>query len=160
MFWLGVATVHRIVKDTCDAIWDVLQLTYLPEPTKQDWQNIAAGFYNRWNFPNCLGALDGKHIAIQAPARSGSLYHNYKGKFLLNLMALADANYKFTYIDMGEYGSISDGAVFKNSAFGQAFMEGNLDVPELDPLPNYPASGPIPFCFLADDAFPLCAYLM
>ena len=75
-------------------------------------------------------------------------------------MALVDANYKFTYIDMGEYGSNSDGAVFKNSAFGQAFMEGNLDVPEPEPLPNYPASGLIPFYFVADKAFPLRADLM
>ena len=148
------------MKDTCDAIWDVLQPPYLPEPTKQEWQNIAAGFYNRWNFPNCLGALDGKHIVIQAPARSGSLYHSYKGTFSFNLMALVDANYKFTYIDMGEYGSNSDGAVFKNSAFGQAFMEGSLDVPEPEPSPNYPASAPIPFCFVADEAFPLHADLM
>ena len=99
------------MKVTCDATWDVLSPTYLPEPKKQDWQNIAAGFYNRWNFPNCLGVLDGKHIIIQAPA--GSLYHNYKGIFSLNLMALVDANYKFTYVDIGEYGSNADGAVLK-----------------------------------------------
>ena len=110
-------------------MWDVLPLIYLPEPKKQDWQNIAAGFYNRGNFPNCLGALDGKHIVIQAPARSGSLYHNYKGKFSLNLMALVDANYKFTYVDVVEYGSNADGTVFKNLEFGKAFMDGDLDIP-------------------------------
>ena len=141
-------------------MWDILSPTYLPEPKKQDWQNIAAGFYNRWNFPSCLGALDGKHIVIQAPARSGSLYHKYKGTFSLNLMALVDANYKFTYIDIGEYGSNADGAVFKNSEFGQAFMDGDLDIPEPEHLPNFPASGPIPYCFVTDKAFPLHADLM
>ena len=107
-----------------------------------------------------MGALDGKHIVIQAPARSGSLYHNYKGTFSLNLMALVDANYKFMYIDIGEYGSNADGAVFKNSEFGKAFMEGDLDIPEPEHSPNYPVSGPVPYCFVADKAFSLCADLM
>ena len=107
-----------------------------------------------------MGALDGKHIIIQAPARSGSLYQNYKGTFSLNLMALVDANYKFTYVDIGEYGSNADGAVFKNSEFGQAFMNGDLDIPEPEHLPNYPASGPTAYCFVADKAFQLCVDLM
>ena len=45
-------------------------------------------------------------------------------------MALVDANYKFTHIGIGEYGSNADGAVIKNSEFGQAFIDGDLDVPE------------------------------
>ena len=76
-FRLGLSTVQKIIMDTCDTIWDALAPTYLPEPKKEDWKNIAAGFYQRWNFPNCLGALDGKHIVVQAPAKSGSLCFNY-----------------------------------------------------------------------------------
>ena len=60
-FRLGVSTVQKIIMDTCDAIWDSLAPTYLPEPKEEDWKNIAAGFYQRWDFPNCMGALDGKH---------------------------------------------------------------------------------------------------
>ena len=61
---------------------------------------------------------------------------------------------------LGEYGSNSDGAVFKNCAFGKAFMNDELDVPQPTHLPNYPSSGPVPYCFVADEAFPLCCDLM
>ena len=39
-------------------------------------------------------------------------------------------------------------------------MGRDLDIPEPEHLPNYPASGPIPYCFVADKAFPLHADLM
>ena len=61
---------------------------------------------------NCCGALDGKHVVIQSPARSGSLYYNYKGTFSLVLMTLVDADYTFIYVDIGEYGSNSDSGIF------------------------------------------------
>ena len=86
----------------------------LPEPKARDWKRIADGFYSRWNFPNCLGALDGKHIVMQVPPKSGSQFFNYKGTFSVVLMALVDDDYRFTCVDIRDYGSNSDRAVFKN----------------------------------------------
>ena len=66
--------------------------TQLKPPTEDDWKEIEYKFCTKWNFPNCLGALDGKHIVITAPWNSGSMYFNYKGTFSLVLMALVDAD--------------------------------------------------------------------
>ena len=52
-------------------------------------------------------------------------------------MALVDHDYRFTYIDIGQYGSNSDGAVFKDSEFGTAFMNDQLDVPDPVHFPNF-----------------------
>ena len=60
---------------------------YVKAPSSDhDWTKISREFYLKWNFPNCigmrifvlvtlfkfmhpfLGAIDGKHIVIQAPS--------------------------------------------------------------------------------------------
>ena len=41
---------------------------------RNKYENIAMEFQEIWNMPNCLGALDGKHIIIQAVPNGGSIY--------------------------------------------------------------------------------------
>ena len=73
-FRLGNSTVQEIIKNNCDAIWEELAPTELKLPTTEDWQRIETRFAQRWNFPNCVGALNGKHIVIQAPNNYGSMF--------------------------------------------------------------------------------------
>ena len=70
---VGRSTICGILSETCLAIWDALHSTYLPVPTEDDWKIIANDF-SFWNFPNCVGSLDGKHITMQVPHKSGSEY--------------------------------------------------------------------------------------
>lgn len=48
------------MKDVCVAIIDKLLVEVMPPPKEKDWEKIADDFWNIWNFPNCLGAIDGK----------------------------------------------------------------------------------------------------
>jgi len=57
-----------------------------------------------WQLPNCVGAIDGRHMRIKAPPMSGSEFYNYKGFFSVVLLAAVDAHYKFTWVDIGQYG--------------------------------------------------------
>ena len=83
-----------------------------------------------------MGAIDGKHITIKAPARSGSLFLNYKGYFAIVLLAMADANHLFFVVNIGAYGGGSDSGVLAVSHFGPALREGTLDLPDDAPLQN------------------------
>ena len=47
----------------------------------------------------------------------GSLFHNYKNYFSVVLLAIADANYKFIYIDVGAFGKDSDSSFSKELIF-------------------------------------------
>ena len=113
-FRVSMTSISRLVPEVCDAICQVLG-TSLKAPTHtQEWLEIARGFEEKWQFPHCLGAIDGKHIHIKAPPNSGSQYYNYKSRFSIVLLAIADASYKFIAYDLGSPGSSSDGGIFKD----------------------------------------------
>eukprot|EP00795_Rhopilema_esculentum_P004037 gene4037-20212_t len=97
--------------------------------TVDEWELVASEFESSWNFPNCLGAMDGKHINIIAPARSGSLFFNYKKTFSIVLLAICNANYEFLMVDIGEAGRQSDAGVFANSNIVHSITNNLLPVP-------------------------------
>lgn len=130
----------------------------MPIPTSQKWREIADEFWKCWNFPNCIGSLDGKHVVIQAPPNSGSLYFNYKKTFSVVLMALVDAHYNFIVVDVGAYGRNSDGGILMNSKLGKFLDSKQLNVPSDTELPG--TENVAPFVILGDEAFPLKTYLM
>ena len=80
---LGKSTVHKIISETCKAIWIKLQPEVMPKPTERDWQKIEEGFRKRWHFPNCIGALDGKHISIRSPPSQEVSFSTTKATFPL-----------------------------------------------------------------------------
>lgn len=114
---LGISTILNIIRQVWKAIWERVKPICFPEVTERFWLETAAQFYQRTDFPHCLGALDGKHIRVIKPEKSGSLYYNYKNFFSILLLAVCDASYKFVFIDVGAYGKSSDSTVFKESVF-------------------------------------------
>ncbi|CAH1987803.1 unnamed protein product [Acanthoscelides obtectus] len=86
------------------------QARKVPSST-EEWKEISKRFEEVWNFPYCVGAIDGKHVLLQAPMKSGSDFFNYKSQFSIVLMAVVDADYNFTFVDIGCQGRISDGAM-------------------------------------------------
>lgn len=159
LYRIGRSTATCIIHETCEAIWTVLSPKELFQPSEKGWLEIANEFENRWNFPHCIGAIDGKHVVIQAPEHSGSTYYNYKGQYSVVLMAVASASYRFLMVDIGAQGRHSDGGTFRNSVMGQRFANKEMDLPTASPLhPNIPQ--PVPYMLVADAAFQLNEYTL
>uniref|UniRef100_A0A8C4EEK2 DDE Tnp4 domain-containing protein n=1 Tax=Dicentrarchus labrax TaxID=13489 RepID=A0A8C4EEK2_DICLA len=137
LFRLGVSTIRQIIPETCNAIYQVLREKYLKVYTAHEWQQVSSGFMSQWNFPNCLGALDGKHINSRPPPGTGSTYYNYKHNFSIVLIALVDSSYRFLYVNVGCNGRISDGV-------SVSWISDQLS----------------PYCVVADEVFPLTDYLL
>lgn len=161
-FRLGARTISSIITDVCSAIYKVLQPQYLTIPeTPEQWAAIAEEFELKWNFPMCLGALDGKHVVIESPKLSGSDFHNYKDSFSIVLLALVDADYRFIFVDVGSNGRVGDSTIWRRSEMFSAIESGSFNLP---PPSSLQASGcttdPLPYTIIADSAFALSPTLM
>ena len=159
LFRMGKKTISSILSETCRAIHKVLCDKYLNAPTKEEqWHKISQDFVELWQFPHVIGAIDGKHIRIQAPNNSGSLFHNYKGFFSLQLLAVCDAKYNFIFADVGQYGCNNDCSVLVNSPIGHAIENNTLDIPEPSKVNGIDRE--LPYFLLGDEIFPLNSWLM
>lgn len=147
-----------IVKNTVILLWECLQPIHLKPPRTEDFLNIARDFYNKWNFPNTLGAIDGKHIRIKCPKKTGTMFYNYKDFYSIVLQAVADANGRFIFVDVGGFGKQSDGGTFRSTRLYQMMVKGKLGIPPDTALPN--TSDPLPYVFIGDEAYPLLKHLL
>lgn len=157
-FRMGKTTVKKIIEETVVAIWEEMHSLHMSIPTKDMFYSISNDFNNIWNFPHVLGCIDGKHVRITCPKKSGSMFYNYKKYFSVVLQAVADANYKFIIVEVGGYGKQSDGGTFRASHLRQFLNDNLLDIPEASNLPGTQVA--VPYVFLSDEAYPLTTYLM
>ncbi|XP_063231519.1 uncharacterized protein LOC134535981 isoform X1 [Bacillus rossius redtenbacheri] len=128
------------------------------ELNEGNWLKVAEDFKILWQYPNCIGTLDGKHCVIQKLPNSGSAFFNYKSAHIIVLLALCDARYCFTIVDIGAPGRHCDGAIFAASRFGRALNNRQLHIPPPRTLPN--SEKVSPFVIVADAAFPLKENIM
>lgn len=159
LFRIGKSTISNLLRETCEAIWHALKEKYLNVPsTMSDWLRIAKEFKDEWNFPNCIGAIDGKHIMMDCPKNGGSAYYNYKSVHSIVLLAICDAKYCFTFADIGGFGSTNDASVLSNSVFGQAFEQHPTDLNLSSPSPH--GDKDLPFVIVRENIFPLKPWLI
>lgn len=78
--------------------------------------------------------------------------------FSIVLLALVDADYKFLWVDVGGYGSMSDAQIFNASELKECLEDRSIGFPEPDAMPNDVQD--MPYFILGDDAFGLRTYLM
>ena len=152
-------TISLFIGEVCEAIISEFAEEVIACPTTPaEWKHIADRFSERWQFHHCIGALDGKHIAIMCPKNAGSTYYNYKHFHSIILMALVDGDYKFSWVDVGSSGSSGDAQVFNHSELKEHLEKGTLGLPQQDVLPGDDRD--VPYFIAGDDAFALRSWLM
>lgn len=157
-FRVGTSTVCNIVREVVRAIWNTLHPLHMPVPTKDLFLEFANDCFSLWNFPNCLGCLDGKHVRIKSPAQSGSMFYNYKQVFSTVLQGVADAHYRFVVIDVGGCGKQNDGSTFAAFDLFKLIQKHKLDIPNPTSLPG--TNVKTSYVFAGDDAYPLMPNLL
>lgn len=130
----------------------------MPCPDEDAWYNIAAGFERHAHFPHCIGAVDGKHIRMIKPKHSGSLYYNYKQYFSIVLLAVADTEYCFRFVDIGSYGKHADSTIFQESNLWKEIQGNTMKIPKPNILPGFHEV--LPYAFVGDEAFGLSTNLL
>ena len=149
-FRIGERAISYIIEEVTEAIVRYLGKEHIKTPSNlEEWLKISEAFQSRWNFPNCLGAIDGKHIQIRPPPGMGSEYFNYKKTFSIILLAIAGPNYECIYADVGSNGRMNDSGVWNSSDLSRKIEDDDLNIPSPTPLPY----GCIrtPYVFVGDD---------
>ena len=157
LFGVSTAFVCLCVKDVCLAILKKLKTRFLSIPQGDDLREVIRLYKLKWGFPVCAGAIDGTHIAIQAPNENHTDYVNRKSYHSIVMQAVVDCRYLFRDIVVGWPGSVHDARVLSNSelynlAVQEKLFKGNMDQTicgvDISPV------------LLGDPAYPLLEWLM
>lgn len=80
------------------------------------------------------------------------MYNKYKEYYSIVLQPLADAQYKFVSIEVGAYGTQSDGGIFSKSTLCQCLRNSTFNMPADTELPQ--ADIKLSFVIIGDEAYP------
>ncbi|XP_025197428.1 uncharacterized protein LOC112596145 [Melanaphis sacchari] len=115
---------------------------FLPDITIVDFNVKTSEFWTKWNFPNCILAIDGKHVLVRSPDNTGSIFFNYK----------------FIAVDVGSFGREGDSGIFLKSTMGKKILDGSFGFPEVKKLPG--STKVLPHVIVGDEAFRLHTNIM
>lgn len=137
-------SVSKITSDVTSCLKRVCR-NYIKMPTDQaGLHNIMRGFYEKTNFPNVVGAIDGTHIRIKSPAEDEHLYVNRKNYHSINVQAVCDSSMKFLNIVAKYPGATHDSFILTNSNIYELFDSREIGIGWL----------------LGDSGYPLRPWLM
>ena len=113
-FRFSLKAVSYVIKRCCNTLVDELVPVVVKTPSsEQERLEISKKFETRRNYPNALGAIDGKHVTIRKPSNAGSYYCNDKHTDLIILLAIAGPEYECLYADVGSNGRVNDSGCFE-----------------------------------------------
>ena len=119
LFRVGASTVRSIIHDVTHAITNLpffKSLVSFPV-TEDDFYNLSKDFFDRFQFPDTVGAVDDTHVKIMKPRTDPSSYFDYKKDYSIHLQAVCDARTRVLFYHIGSLGENNDGGVAEMSGF-------------------------------------------
>ncbi|XP_023233620.1 protein ALP1-like [Centruroides sculpturatus] len=155
LFGVDKTSVFKTLHEFCNLLIEKVDSKIMFPGTTKELLKKAEEFENLWQFLQCIGAIDGTHIKVSPPKEHAVDYYNYKSFYSVVLLAICDAKYKFTYVNVGAPGRNND-SVFQNSGIYQIF---NVFTLYSELRKSYNGVN-VPLLLLGDSAFPLMPILM
>ncbi|CAF3550803.1 unnamed protein product [Rotaria socialis] len=156
LFGIGKSTAGEILHEFRATVVDSFFYRLVKFPvTNEEIKRTVDGFLNKFDYPMCLGALDGTHISIKPPQGLELDYYNYKKFHSIIMLATVDSNLLFTYVNVGAPGRCNDTYVYSKCQL--------YDVVQGDIYSKYYMkvnNTSVQTHLIADSAFPLDRTLM
>ena len=110
----STGSVVNFVEDVVGVI--LLKKTdYLGWPEPWERQRIARDFSEDYDFPHCIGIVDGTLFPLKyKPSANGEDYYTRKGNYALHGLIFTDNHLKIRWIELGWPGSVHDNRVWRN----------------------------------------------
>ncbi|CAF3068258.1 unnamed protein product [Rotaria sp. Silwood2] len=156
LFGIGKSSAAYVLHDFCSVIVEIYFYRLIKFPTRHyEIRETTSAFLTKYNYPMCLGAIDGTHIAVEPPIGEETDYYNYKKHHSIILLAVVESNLKFTYVNVGAPGRCNDAFVYGRSTLYEILQ--GLDYAQYHLTINNTRIQPH---IIADSAFPLSRNLM
>ena len=128
LFRVGLSTVRVIIADVSEAISAHPELNKLVQfpSTEEEFYSISKDFFDMFQFPNVVGAVDDTHIKIVKPGTDPASYFDYKKNYSIHLQAVCDSKTRVLFYYIGAPGKNNDGGVAEISGFNDLLNSGRI----------------------------------
>ena len=128
LFGVGQSTVRTII---CDVTYSIATNPFFKSLVRfpseeEEFYKISKEFFDMFQFPDCVGAVDDTHIKIQKPRVDPTSYFDYKKDYSVHLQAVCDSRTRILFYHIGAPGRNNDGGVAEMSGFNDILRSGRI----------------------------------